>query len=310
MSAIQSKIPQRAALANTVTELLDIDKDAVYRRLRGEVSFTFTEMATIAKKLGVSLDGVVGIDSAQSKPTQVVMTKHVNPTAVDYKIFKDYVDLLKFIKDEPDTKFMESGNSISRNIIFDYDYLTRLYVFGWSQASSFGSDLKFHEIVIPEPFRVLQKNCCLYSRHIKSTQYVWDRSIFQRLVDNIKFSARIRQINDEDIAAIKVELTQLINRLEKLADTGRHEDTGNEALIYISDLYLETSYSCIESKNLRVSLFKAFLLNLSSALDAEVFNEVSTWIRALQKMATLITVSGEKTRTEFFNSQRKIVNTL
>ena len=310
ISTVQRKIPQRSTLANLLTEFLDIDKDAVYRRLRGEVSFTFAEMAIIARKLGISLDSIAGIQTERTKPTQVVMTRHVNPTAIDYKLFSDYVDLLKLIKDEPNTKLMESGNSLPHNLFFDYEYLTRIYLFGWNMASSLGSGLKFDEIIIPEQFRVLQKDCCLYTRHLKSTQYVWDRSIFHRMVENIKFSAKIRLINQEDIDAIKYELTDLINHLERLAAKGKHEDTGNEVSIYISDLYLYTGYSCVESKNLHISQFKTFLLNSNSSFDVGVYNEVSTWIQALQKMSTLITVSGNKLRTEYFKNQRQIVNTL
>ena len=310
ITSIQQKITNRARLANTITDILAIDKDAVYRRLRGEVTFSFVEMAAIAKHLGVSLDSIVGIESVQSRPTRAVMTKHVNPTSIDYGMFSDYINVLKRIKDEPNTLLMESGTALSYHLFYDYEYITRLYLLGWSQASSFGGGVQFKEMVIPEQMRTLQKECCLYARHIKSTQYVWDRMIFLRLIENIKFSARIRLLKEEDIALLKNELTALINHLEKLAETGRHEDTGNEVFLYLSDPYFETSYCCIKSENLRISLFKTFLLNSNASYDEEVFNEVNTWIRALQKMSTLISVSGEKTRTEFFNAQRKLINSL
>ena len=310
ISAIQSKIPHKALLANTITELLDIDKDAVYRRLRGEVVFSFAEMAVIARKLGVSLDAIAGIESMQTKPTRVVMTKHVNPSDTDYKLFNSYVDILRSIKDEQNTLLMESGNALPHYLFYDYEYLTRLYLFSWNLASSFGSGLQFHEMIIPEKMRILQKECCFYTRHVKYTQYVWDRMIFLRLIENIKFSAKIRFLKKEDISAIKNELTDLINRLEKLAATGKHEDTGNELSIYISEPYLETNYCCIKSKNLRVSFFKTFLINSNSSFDEDVFTEVHAWISTIQKMSTLISFSGEKKRTEFFKTQREIINTL
>jgi len=310
LSVIQNKISHKATLVNTITDLLAIDKGAVYRRLRGEVTFSFVEMATIAKFLGVSLDSIVGIESLQSRPTRVLMTRHVNPTSIDYEMFNEYVDLLKSIKDEPDTILMESGNALPHHLFYDYEHLTRIYLYGWNKGSSSGTDLQFHEMKIPEQMRTLQKDCCLYTRHIQSTHYVWDRMIFLRMIENIRFAAKVRLIGEEDVSALKNELTALLDHLEKMAEKGRHEDTGNEVFIYISDLYLETSYCCIKSKNLNVSLFKTFLLNSNSSFDAEVYNEVNIWIRALQKMSTLISVSGEKIRTEFFNTQREIIDTL
>jgi len=310
MSAILSKIPQRAALANTIAELLDIDKDAVYRRLRGEVNFSFIEMATIAKKLGVSLDSIVEIESMQSRPTQVIMTKHVNPSELDYKMFNDYVNLLKFIKDEPNTKLMESGATLPHNLFYDYEYFTRFYIFCWNQASNDGNKMPFSEIIIPERMLALQKDCCMYSRDIKHTVYVWDRMIFQRLVSNIIFFAKLRLIAEKEVALIKNDMIELLKHLERLAITGKHDETGNKVSIYISDLYLVTNYICIESKNLSISQFKTFLLNAVAALDKEVYEEVKSWITNIQSMATLISVSGEKIRTEFFNTQRNIINTL
>ena len=297
-------------LANTITDLLAIDKDAVYRRLRGDVNFSFIEMATIAKKLGISLDSIVEIESLQSRPAQVLITKHVKPADLDYRMCRDYVNIFKYIKDEPKTKIIESGNLIPHYLFYDYDYITRFYMFCWDQASSVGNSLPFHEIIIPEKFRIIQKECCLYSRYVKSTLYVWDSMIFQYLVDNIKFFARVGLIKEIDVSLIKYDLMEFVEAIEKLTTLGKHDDTGNNVSIYISDIRVETNYSCIESKNLHISLIKTFLLNTSTALDTEVYKEVTSWIRYLQRMSTLISVSGEKLRTSFFDTQRKIINTL
>ena len=310
MSALKEIIPKKAMLSNTIADLLALDKDAVYRRLRGDVNFSFAEMAILSKKLGISLDRLIGIESKLNKPAQIVLTKSINPSELDYRLFNDYINLLKFIKDEPDTQLLESSNAVPLSIYFDYENLTRLYMFAWNLASSFGNALPFHEIIIPERMRLIQKNYSYYSRHIKSTQFLWDRMIFQRMTDNIKFSINLNVIRDEDLSKIKDDLLAMLENLEKLAGTGRFEDTGNKVSIYISDLLIETNHSCIKSKNLHLTQHKTFLLNAISSMDEDVFKEVSHWIFALQRKSTLISVSGEKMRTDYFNTQRKIINSL
>ena len=310
MSALKAIIPKSAMLAHTVTNLLAIDKDAVYRRLRGDVNFSFTEMAILAKKLGISLDRIVGIESELNKPAQVVLTKSINPTEVDYRLFNDYINLLKFIKDEPDTWLLESNNAVPLSIFFDYENITRLNMFAWNVASKFGAVMPFNEIIIPERMRAIQKDYSYYSRHIKTTQFLWDRMIFQRLVDNIKFGFNINILLREDILNIKKELMEMLDYLEKLAGTGKFEDTGNKASIYISDLLIETNHNCIKSNTMHMTQHKTFLLNAIYSLDEDVFNEVNHWILSLQRKSTLISVSGEKLRTDYFNTQRKIINTL
>jgi hypothetical protein len=310
MSAIRKKIPHKATLVHTVTDLLDIDIDAVYRRLRGEVSFSFSEMAIIARNMGISLDNIAGIENLQSKPAKMNFSRQVNPTEVDYEMFEGHVHLLKSIKDEPETKILEAGNIFPHYLYQDYEYLTRFHIFMWNQASSYGDARPFHEITIPERLRALQKETCLYARHIKSTLYAFDHLIFQRLVTDIKYFARVRLIKEEDISLIKNDLTDFLNNLENLAVIGKHEETGNEVSIFISDITFDTNYSCLKSKNMRLTLFKTFKLNANLSLNDEVFNEACAWILSLQKMSTLISVSGEKIRATFFDAQRRIINTL
>jgi hypothetical protein len=225
-------------------------------------------------------------------------------------MFNNFINILKFIKDDPDTKLFESGNIFPYFLFYDYEYFTRFYLFCWNQASSLGAALPFHEIIIPEQMRILQKNSCLYARHIKYTQYVWDCTIFQHLIENIKFFEGVRLIKPEDVLSLKNELMEFVNNIEHLAVIGKHEETGNEVSIYISDLNVLTNYSCIESKNINLSLFRNFLLMSIATLDKDVFNEVSYWIHSVQRMSTLISVSGEKFRAEFFDKQREIINSL
>ena len=70
------------------------------------------------------------------------------------------------------------------------------------------------------------------------------------------------------------------------------------------------NYSCLKCKNMQLTLFWAFVLNANVSFDDEVFNEATAWIQSLQRMSTLISVSGEKIRTAFFNEQRAIIKTL
>lgn len=56
VNAVKEKLPSKENLANTLMDILYIGKEAIYRRLRGEVPFTLAEAAVISRKLGISLD--------------------------------------------------------------------------------------------------------------------------------------------------------------------------------------------------------------------------------------------------------------
>jgi len=310
MSLIREKISHKATLANTIADLLDIEKDASYRRLRGEVNFSFAQMAIIAKRLGISLDKIAGIENGQSRPAQVNISSQLSPTSVDYEMFNAHVNLLKSIRDEPETQIIEASNILPHYLYQDYEYLTRYHVFRWNHAVMRGHILPYHEITIPEQMRGLQIQTCEYARHISSTIYVWDNMLLQRYVTNIKYFAKLFLIKEEDVSLIKNDLVMLVNHLEKIAIRGKHEDTGKKVSIFISDIVSDTNYSCLKTKNIHLTFIRAFILNATVTFDVEVFNYARAWIHAMQEISTLITVSGEKARTMYFDAQREIVNAL
>jgi len=310
MSAMQKKISHKATLANTITDLLVIDKDAVYRRLRGEVDFSFAEMAIIARSLGISLDSIAGIENLQIKPSRLNISRQVDPTAIDYEMFDRHIDLLKSITDESDAKLMEAGNTLSYYLYNDYEYLARFHQFRWNQASSFANSLPYHEITIPKRMRDLQHEVCNYARRFKSSSFTLDQLIFQRLVANIKYFARMRLIKEEDVSLIKKDLIAFVDYLEKLAIKGKYEETGNEVSLFISNFSFDANYCCMKSKNMHISIFRVYILNTVMSFDAEAYNETYAWIQARHRMSTLISVCGEKIRAEFFDTQRKIIDTL
>lgn len=61
IEAIKKKIPSKGSIANLLMDILYIGKEAIYRRLRGEVPFTFAEAAIISRKLEISLDDIIGL---------------------------------------------------------------------------------------------------------------------------------------------------------------------------------------------------------------------------------------------------------
>lgn len=60
IQAIHAHTPQDATPASVLMDILNIGREAAYRRLRGEVRFTFGEASALSAHLRFSLDGVMG----------------------------------------------------------------------------------------------------------------------------------------------------------------------------------------------------------------------------------------------------------
>ena len=87
IEAAKEKVPAGANLANTLMDILYIGKEAIYRRLRGEVPFTLAEAAVISRKLGISLDKMIGVSFSNNAVFDLNVVHHSNT-------FETYHDIL------------------------------------------------------------------------------------------------------------------------------------------------------------------------------------------------------------------------
>ena len=166
----------------------------------------------------------------------------------------------------------------------------------------------FREMVISDRLAKIQQDFLHGMRCVRSSFYILDHLVFHYLVTDMLFFASINLITPGELKELQEELMLLLEKLERFTAKGRHEDTGHEMYIYLSNINLDTSYCYVSSQNCHLSMLKAFTLNVISSFDLETFNRLKSWMNSLKRSSTLITVSGEKERVRFFNDQRQLVS--
>ena len=121
LDAIRGKIPNRGILTNTLADLLNLEKEAVYRRLRGEVAFSFSEIAVIASTLGISLDNQVGARYVHSRPFQLRLIEYVDSGEIDYEMLEHYIYIHNQGKEDKKSKVIRirtlTGNFVLKTFI-------------------------------------------------------------------------------------------------------------------------------------------------------------------------------------------------
>jgi DNA-binding phage protein len=80
IEAAKEKFPAKGQLANILMDTLYMGKEAIYRRLRGEVPFTFQEAAIISKELGISLDRIAGVSFSNNAMFDINVVDHATPS--------------------------------------------------------------------------------------------------------------------------------------------------------------------------------------------------------------------------------------
>ena len=309
VNAVKEKLPSKDNLANALRDILYIGKEAIYRRLRGEVPFTLTEAAVISRKLGISLDKMIGVSFRDNAVFDMNIVSSEKPFEAYYSILEKQVDLFRSVKEDETSEIGTSSNIIPQTLSLKYNMLSKFRLFKWMYQNENIKCKHFEEMEIPQKMVEKQKEYSDLVSHIHSVDYIWDNMIFSHLVNDIQYFCSIHLITDEDKDMLKEELFLLIDEMEELSARGKSK-AGNDVKIYISNINFEATYSYLDTSSTQLSLIRIYSINSITTQDQEMFRGLKEWIQSLKKFSTLISESGEMQRIQFFKQQREIVSIL
>jgi hypothetical protein len=307
LDEIRKKIPQNSKLVSKLVDILCIEKEAVYRRLRREVPFTFQEIVRLSKTLGISLDHILNIDSHKNRVFQLKLIEYMDPHEIDYSMIQDYVNIIRNSKNEKNTETGIVSNIIPQTLYTGFKLISRFYVFKWHYHYNYNQIKPFHETFVPERISTLFESCYNESKNIHTTSYILDNQMIQNLINDVKYFNSIRLIKDEDLALIKEELVQFLDYMETIAVSGFFPETKNKVQIYISSINIDTNYTYMDTQNYKLSMIWTFILTFTISIDRKTFDLIKSWFWSIIRNSSLITVTGEKERILFFETQRRII---
>ncbi|MCD8165497.1 MAG: hypothetical protein LUE93_04855 [Bacteroides sp.] len=293
-------------------ELLCIEKEAVYRRLRKDVAFSFAEIEQIARHYSISLDHIIENHSMEE------ILFHL----LDYDFFNipeeqiQYTDLcikkVSTVKNDPSSELGFAYNTLPLNLVKSREhgqlYLFTLYKWMY-QYGKYAKLPPFREINVSEQllhFNDLYRKAIMQAGY---TYYIFDEKIFQCLVNDILYFRKIKYITTEDTEVLKQELFDLLDYIENIAIHGEFE-TGKKVDLYITQMSIESSYSYISSKEHCCSYVKLVNLNDLFSMNPNSIAPLKGLAQSLKKSSVKISVSGEMERIHYFERQRNIIKTL
>lgn len=310
IEAVREKIPKGVNLANVLMDTLYIGKEAVYRRLRGEVPFTFTEASIISNSLGVSLDRVSGTNSSRNALFGLNIIDHKHPVETYHSQIENSIRVFNAVKANPTLEWYAASNIIPQVFYLDHNNLARFLLYKWMYQHEKINYIKyFSELKFSEELREMQKEYVKVSREVASSNFIWDNMMFYSLINDIRYFVDINLINKDEVEVLKQEIHCLIDSLEQLAAKGYHKP-GKSVRIYVSNINFEASYGYLEADNFKLSTVRLYSINEIATADQEVFEHQKEWIHSLRKYSTLISISGEMQRIQFFEKQRQYVDSL
>lgn len=310
VSVIKNSIPPGSNMINELMELLPIGREAIYRRLRGEVPFTFEEIAKVSLKMGFSLDAIIGVKNHERAVFDLNLLD-VDDLQDDYcRRLNEYVEFFRKIRSQKNVRARFAFSTLPYSFYLPFPNLAKFRLYRWFyQVNKSQSSIPFSGLRISQEILEVQKAFVLESRSIQRAVFILDRDIFNSTIKDINYFFRLHLITLEELELLKADLLDLINELETLAISGTYK-TGTRVALYLSNIDLETSHSHIESDTVGFSHLRVLAINGLDSKNPTISEIQKEWIDSLKRCSTLITQSGEVDRFAFFRKQRIAVSAL
>lgn len=310
ITAMKDRLPPGQNLANFLTDTLCIGREAVYRRLRGEVAFTIDEVAQISYKLGISIDQIIGNHLHNRVTFDMNLLRSANAIESYYEIIDRYLRIFDYVKGDKSTEVCTASNVLPFTLYSSFEYLSKFRLCRWlyhhgqikTPNSLYGMAVEERIINVHKKLSYSVKNC-------PKTSFIWDMNIFVSFVKEVQYFACLNLISKEDVLCLKEELYQLLTHMEALSITGEFSE-GHKVFFYLSSIDFEATYTYIEKLDFQISMLRVYSINSMDSQSPQICKMQRDWIQALKRHSILISESGEAQRIDFIKRQRSVIDTL
>ena len=310
LKALYARFPKKTLLVEALMDLLNAEREAVYRRLRNRVPFSIYEIVEISSTWNISLDAITGNDSGKISFLMQPID-YVDPSKKELRFLHDIVQSINNLKNFHDTECLDICNKLPRQLLAGYGYLNQFHLFKWMYNYGNGiSPVPFGQVIISSKMLKLTDD---YYRAIKSvhkTNFIFDRLIFDHLVKDICYFHSIKMITDKEKELIKKDLIELLDYLLDVATQGCYPETKNKVNLYISDLNVDTNYSYTYTNQQSICIVHVFDQYEIYTLDTEMAENFKKWMRLKKRSSVQISEVDNRSRIEFFAKQQQIVDML
>ena len=307
LKALHKKHPKKAQLVEELTDLLAIERESAYRRLRKEVIFPVDELVKIASAWNISLDEIADINHNHIS-FKVQLADYISPPATQLKHTQNIIRVCNL----PGMKYMEVSNKLPRSLASGFPYLARYQLLKWMYqfVKEEKRILPYSKIFFPAKMSGLVSEYYKAVKNIEDTTFVWDHALFEFLVLDIRYFHSIYLISDEEKELIKNELFSLLDYMSEVATKGCWPETGKKVNLYIASISIDTNYNYYYSDEFKVCRVHAFAKNEIYSRNPAMIEDFVEWMQLKKRASVKISEADEKSRIEFFMKQRKLIGEL
>jgi len=312
-TAVGQHHSKKSEVVESLSQLFQVGKDAVYRRLRGDSILTPEEIDLVCKKYRISLDALV-FDNSN--------TVFFSYNAFSQKVsnFREYLEgvqqNIEAAHTLPDCRLFYATMEIPAFHYFYNRELTAFKLYTWG-LTSLGFDFlegrKFSfNLVSPDNFKITN-NIVKHYNQLPSTE-LYSLNIVDHTLNHIEYLANIEGFeNPEDALVLCDAVKDLMNHARNMAEKGMKFSPGTnptEGINASFDLYHNELVSTNNTFLLKSPATKILYTtfgnpNFLMTTNDRMCDYADKWIQKTINKSTPISNYSEKSRAWYFNRLEK-----
>ncbi|MFV0329838.1 MAG: hypothetical protein ACK5M3_07390 [Dysgonomonas sp.] len=306
IETIKSRLAMGSVI-DTLSSILPLSKEAIYRRLRGEVLFSYSEAVMIAQNLQISLDevGLGATDYAlYSTNTPTFALSEDSYT----EILNHWIGHIARFQNKESAHFYVATGGLPVSLLTSYPNLLKLsyYMSLYEKGNIYDKYGKFSETKISQNLLDTLSNATALLQNINST-YIISTNPFTYYLKQIQYLYELELLDEDDIKQIKQELYSLANDFRLIAASGKYR-TGYHVDYYLSEIRVDASFGLFEDGLYNIAFIKMLGMNYRLSRNMEVIKTHRRSFDNMKHFATLISKSGSSKRKLFFEEQKIIID--
>ena len=312
---LKSILPRHVSLVDTVTNILNLSQDSVYRRIRGETPLPLGELKLLCEKYNISLDQVL-----QLKNNSIVFRDpSMDMDDKDFGLYlKGIIQQLNHLNSFSKKEMFYLSKDLPIFYFFHFPELAAFKMFFWIKSIFHHPDYRGKNFSIAEyPYRdyfLLGQQIIKLYNEIPSVEILNLESINStiRQIEHYRDSGFFE--SKEDLETVVNSMDMLLQHIQKQVEKGQKfvygaGEAGYRASIkfYINEVILGNNTILFEMDGKRLSFINHIVLHYLITADEKFCARVFQNFHTLVASSTLISETGEKERNRFFKSLRERV---
>lgn len=302
----QCKERSNGNLAAEMSELLGVNLDAAYRRMRGDTALTLDEIKKICLKYNISFDSIINY-SGSVVPFQFNAMFNEEFSILNY--LRAISEQLAVMAQIENSKIVLTAMDLPYFRIFGFQALSKFKLFFWQRSVLNLDQFKFKRFDVDDAMdEYLEVVDGIYrDYHCVESVEIWAPESLDSTIKQVIYYVESGLFtNRKTMHAIYEDLEMLLNKLENEAALGKKILQSSEEIVtskfdmYQSDIFLSNNsiQAKIGDKTYSYVSFNSF--NSLMSFNPSFSMECNRWIEQIRLKSVLLSEVSEKLRYQYF----------